>query len=196
MRSYAGSSLEEKFFIPFLGLFMACSRTGKDGKHDLPLSTKSLRRRIRNEGSHVLQPFTATAIDLTTAANFPLEHLADFEKATDPMIFLHHNIYDLTQHIFSLPHLAQHMILSPATATRYDEAVYDDLNTSQWWSDMQRSVDDDNVVVLPLMISSDATLFSGNVKYREKKSKEEDHLDICHHSHDDEILVAYEDTFP
>ncbi|SAL96396.1 hypothetical protein, partial, partial [Absidia glauca] len=132
--------------------------------HDLPLSIKSLRRRIRNEGSHVLQPFTATPIDLTTVANFPLEHLADFEKATDPMIFLHRNIYDLTQHIFSLPHLAQHMILSPAIATRYNEVVYDDLHTSQWWSDLQRSVGDDDVVILPLMLSSDATLVSGNGK--------------------------------
>ncbi|SAM00090.1 hypothetical protein [Absidia glauca] len=56
------------------------------------------------------------------------------------------------------------MILSPATATRYNEVVYDDLHTSQWWSDLQRSVGDDDVVILPLMLSSDATLVSGNGK--------------------------------
>lgn len=55
------------------------------------------------------------------------------------------------------------MILSPAKATRYDEAILDDLHTGEWWSRMQREiVGDDNSVILPLMLSSDATLVTGN----------------------------------
>jgi hypothetical protein len=77
-----------------------------------------------------------------------------------PLVLFHRNIHRLTEHIFSLDHLADKVILSPATATRYDDVVYDDLYTSKWWAEMQGKVGDKKLII-PLMVSSDATLVSG-----------------------------------
>ncbi|SAL94994.1 hypothetical protein, partial, partial [Absidia glauca] len=44
MNNYAGSSLEEKFFIPFLGLFMACSRTGDPDNEKTKTSCETINK--------------------------------------------------------------------------------------------------------------------------------------------------------
>ncbi|SAL99065.1 hypothetical protein, partial, partial [Absidia glauca] len=108
-------------------------------------------------------PFTCTKINVRQIPGFPQQYAEKFEAATQPMVFLHRNIHRLTEQIFSAPNLANDMILSSATAERYDEAVYDDLHTSGWWADIERETDGD-VVVVPLMLSSDATLVSNNGK--------------------------------
>ncbi|SAM02965.1 hypothetical protein [Absidia glauca] len=121
-----------------------------------PATIKELRRGLRNEGHVVLQEFTSTPINLASIDNFPMNCIADFEKAVGPMVFLHRNIKEL----------AEHILLSPSTATRHDEVVYDDLHTSQWWSKVQHDIGDDGAVVIPLMLSSDATLVSTNARHK------------------------------
>jgi hypothetical protein len=111
------------------------------------------------------QQFNSMTIDITTIEDFPTEYIDAFRQATnnEPLVLFHRNIHRLTEHIFSLPNLSDQMILSPSKATRYDEKIFDDLHTSNWWAEMQGNVGDEKVVI-PLMVSSDATLVTGNGK--------------------------------
>jgi hypothetical protein len=104
-------------------------------------------------------------IDITTIKDFPTQYINAFNAATnhEPIFLFYRNIHHPTEYIFSLEHLSDKIILSPATATRYDDVVFDDLHTSHWWSQMQSKVGNEKVII-PLMLSSDATIVSGNCK--------------------------------
>ncbi|SAL96511.1 hypothetical protein, partial, partial [Absidia glauca] len=132
-------------------------------KHDLPPTINGLRKKIRMEGRYLSQPFTCTKINVRQISGFPQQHAEKFEASTQPLVFIHRNIHRLAEQIFSAPNLAHDMILSSASAKRYDEAVFDDLYTGGWWANVERGTADD-VVVVPLMVSSDATLVSNNGK--------------------------------
>ncbi|CAO3588828.1 unnamed protein product [Absidia cylindrospora] len=135
----------------------------------LPLTITGLRNLIRNEGSEITQSFDTVTIDIATVKGFPVDHIDDFKRATNntPISLTYRNIHTLTEHIFSSPHLQDNMILTPSKATRNNESVIDDINTANWWWSMQYEVlNDADIVIIPLMLSSDATLVSGNGRQR------------------------------
>ncbi|CAO3600957.1 unnamed protein product [Absidia cylindrospora] len=96
-----------------------------------------------------------TSTDLPSTLTALRKHIRD--EGTE-LLLQYRDIHFLTR-----PHLAKDMILSPAMATRYNDAVVDDLHTGEWWAKMQSKLtSDEDTVLVPLMLLW--SLATGKVK--------------------------------
>ncbi|KAI8140946.1 hypothetical protein BJV82DRAFT_671332 [Fennellomyces sp. T-0311] len=96
--------------------------------------------------------------------DFPQSRIEEFENAVGEIHFSHRNIRKVCEHLFSNPAFWNVMINKSTVYKRNGERVYSDLDSGEWWEELQ--LEYPGHIILTLMLSSDQMIVLGNGRHK------------------------------
>ncbi|KAI8136968.1 hypothetical protein BJV82DRAFT_675291 [Fennellomyces sp. T-0311] len=166
------AELTKSEYESFVDIIKAAIDMGHNAKEliEIKITTmdKLKKTLVKDADPCSLVDFTTCPIDVHVIEDFPKGHEKEFTKGiVEPLELVYRDIHDLCEHLFGHPSFSEVLNIYPSIYRRDDDVngprVYDDLDSGIWWQSLQAELPDE-YVILPIMLASDQTLVSGNLR--------------------------------